>query len=93
METKNILEEVSELLKSTNESLKFVVSRKSTDYVGLLVAIQTTLTNLEKVLKCEGYKLNLEQAKKYQAYFFISEIGYLSKFKEYCEKNPLEEFK
>ena len=103
METKNILNEVSELINSTNENLKFVISRSGTNYVGLLKSIHTTLTNVEKVLKRESYlndkqradfekAYNLEKSCKNQAYFFILESGNLDAFKEYCAKNPLQKF-
>ena len=93
MEQKNILNEVSELLNSTNENLKFVISRSSTNYVGLLKSIRTTLTNVEKVLKRESSlndkqradfekAYNLEKSCKNQAYFFILESGNLDAFKE-----------
>lgn len=92
METKNILEEVSELLKSTCENLDYFISTTSPRSAELLKDIQITLCNLEKILKRESDRVKLEQSRKYQAYFFISENGYLSKFKEYCEENPLENF-
>lgn len=103
METKNILNEVSELINSTNENLKFVISRSGTNYVGLLKSIRTTLTNVEKVLKRESYlndkqradfekAYNLEKSCKNQAYFFILENGYLDEFKEYCAQNPVKKF-
>ena len=103
MEQKNILNEVSELLNSTNENLKFVISRSSTNYVGLLKSIRTTLTNVEKVLKRESSlndkqradfekAYNLEKSCKNQAYFFILESGNLDAFKEYCAQNPRQKF-
>lgn len=103
MEQKNILNEVSELLNSTNENLKFVISRSATNYVGLLKSISTTLTNVEKVLKRESYlndkqradfekAYNLEKSCKNQAFFFIFENGYLDEFKEYCAQNPRQKF-
>ena len=105
MEQKNILNEVSELLNSTNENLKFVISRSATNYVGLLKlkSIRTTLTNVEKVLKRESSlndkqradfekAYNLEKSCKNQAYFFILESGNLDSFKEYCTQNPLQKF-
>ena len=103
MEQKNILNEVSELLNSTNENLKFVISRSGTNYVGLLKSIRTTLTNVEKVLKRESSlndkqradfekAYNLEKSCKNQAYFFILESGNLDAFKEYCTQNPRQKF-
>lgn len=104
METKNILNEVSELLNSTNENLKFVISRSGTNYVGLLKSIHTTLANVGKVLKRESClndkqradfekEYNLEKAWNMRAFFFMSEKGYINEFKEYCTNNPLDEFK
>ena len=103
MEQKNILNEVSELLNSTNENLKFVISRSSTNYVGLLKSIHATLTNIEKVLKRESRlnnkqradfekAYNLEKSCKNQAYFFIIESGILDSFKEYCAQTPVKKF-
>ena len=103
MEKKNILNEVSELLHSTSENLKFVISRSSTNYVVLLKSIRDTLINVEKVLKRESSlndkhradfekAYNLEKSCKNQAYFFILESGNLDAFKEYCAQNPLQEF-
>ena len=103
MTQKNILNEVSELLNSTNENLKFVISRSGTNYVCLLKNIRTTLANVEKVLKRESYLIekqsadfekayNLEKSCKNQAYFFILESGNLYAFKEYCAQNPRQKF-
>lgn len=92
MEQKNILNEVIELLNSTNENLKFVISRSSTNYLGLLKSIRTTLTNVEKVLKRES-SLNDKQRTEFEkAYFFILESGNLDAFKEYCAQNPRQKF-
>lgn len=92
METKNILEEVSELLNSTSENLNFYISSTSPRSAELLKSIQTTLANVEKVLKCESAKFKLEKSRKNQAYFFILENGNLDAFKEYCAQNPRQKF-
>ena len=103
METKNNLNELSELLNSTNENLKFVISRGATNYLDLLKSIHTTLTNVEHVLKRESYlrekqradfekAYNLEKCCKNQAYFFILESGNLNAFREYSAQNPLQKF-
>lgn len=93
MEQKNILNEVSELLNSTNENLKFVISRSGTNYVGLLRSICTTLTNVEKVLKRESHSYDLEKAWSMRAFFFMAEKGYINEFTEYCINNAIDEFK
>lgn len=103
MAQKNILKEVSELIKSTNDNINFVISKRSTDYVELLKSIHTTLANVEQLLKRENEaqkeerdellkKLHLEMSCKNQAYFFILEKGHLNGFRKYCDSNPLENF-
>lgn len=100
METKNILNEVTELLNSTSENLDFFISNTSPRYAELLQSIRTTLINTEKVLKRvseeiseENAALNLEKAWNMRAFFFMAEKGYINEFKEYCTNNPLDEFK
>ena len=99
MAQKNILKEVSELIKSTNDNINFVISKRSTDYVELLKSIHTTLANVEQLLKRESEErdellqnLHLEMSCKNQAYFFILEKGHLNGFRKYCDSNPLENF-
>lgn len=103
MAQKNILKEVSELIKSTNDNINFVISKRSTNYVELLNSIHTTLANVEKLLKCEGEAqsqertellkaFNLEKSCKNQAYFFILEKRYLDEFQQYCAENSRENF-
>lgn len=103
MTQKNILKEVSELIKSTNDNINFVISKRSTDYVELLKSIHTTLANVEELLKRESdaqqeerdellKKLHLEMACKNQTYFFILEKGHLDEYQQYCAENPLENF-
>lgn len=103
MTQKNILKEVSELIKSTNDNINFVISKRSTNYVELLNSIYTTLANVEKLLKCECEAqsqeraellkaFNLEKSCKNQAYFFILEKGYLDEYQQYCAENPCENF-
>lgn len=100
---KDLLKEVSELIKSTNDNINFVISKRSTDYVELLKSIHTTLANVEQLLKRESEaqseernelinKLHLEMSFKNQAYFFILEKGQLNGFRKYCDSNPLENF-
>lgn len=103
MTQKNILKEVSEVIKSTNDSINFVISKCSTDYVELLKSINTTLANVEKLLKRESEAqqeertellkaFNLEKSCKNQAYFFILEKGHLDEYQQYCVENPRENF-
>lgn len=103
MTQKDLLKEVSELIKSTNDNINFVISKCSTDYVELLKSIHTTLANVEQLLKRESEaqseernellnKLHLEMLCKNQAYFFILEKGHLNGFRKYCDSNPLENF-
>lgn len=97
---KDLLKEVSELIKSTNDNINFVISKRSTDYVELLKSIHTTLANVEQLLKRESEaqseellkKLHLEMSCKNRAYFFILEKGHLNGFRKYCDSNPLENF-
>mgnify|MGYP004470103209 FL=1 len=103
MAQKNILKEVSELIKSTNDTINFVISKRSTDYVELLKSIHTTLANVEQLLKRESEAqqeertellkaFNLEKSCKNQAYFFILEKGHLDEYQHYCSENPRENF-
>lgn len=103
MAQKNILKEVSELIKSTNDNINFVISKRSTDYVELLKSIHTTLANVEQLLKRESEAqqeertellkaFNLEKSCKNQAYFFILEKGHLDEYQQYCAENPRENF-
>ena len=100
---KDLLKEVSALIKSTNDNINFVISKRSTDYVELLKSIHTTLANVEQLLNRESeaqseerdellQKLHLEMSCKNQAYFFIVEKGHLNGFRKYCDSNPLENF-
>lgn len=103
MTQKNILKEVSELIKSTNDNINFVISKRSTDYVELLKSIHTTLANVEQLLKRESEAqqeertellkaFNIEKSCKNQAYFFILEKGHLDEYQRYCAENPREKF-
>ena len=103
MAQKNILKEVSELIKSTNDNINFVISKRSTDYIELLKSIHTTLANVEQLLKRESEAqqeertellkaFNLEKSCKNQAYFFILEKGHLDEYQQYCAENPRENF-
>lgn len=100
---KDLLKEVSELIKSTNDNINFVISTYSTDYVELMKSIHTTLANVAQLLKRESEaqqeerdellkELHLEKSCKNQAYFFILESGNLDAFKEYCAQNPRQKF-
>lgn len=99
MTQKNILKEVSEIIKSTNDNINFVISKRSTNYVELLKSIHTTLANVEQLLKRESEaqqeertellkSYNLEKSCKNQAYFFILEKGHLYEYQQYCAENP-----
>ena len=103
MTEKNILKEVSELIKSTNDNINFVISKRSTDYVELLKSVHTTLANVEQLLKLESEAqqeeraellktYNSEKSCKNQAYFFILEKGHLDEYQQYCAENPRENF-
>ena len=103
MTQKNILKEVSEIIKSTNDNINFVISKRSTNYVELLKSIHTTLANVEQLLKREGEAqaqertellkaYNLEKSCKNQAYFFILEKGHLDEYQQYCTENPVKKF-
>lgn len=103
MTQKNILKKVSELIKSTNDNINFVISKRSTDYVELLKSIHTTLANVEQLLKRESEAQSQERAEllkafsvekscKNQAYFFILEKGHLDEYQQYCAENPRENF-
>lgn len=103
MAQKNILKEVSEVIKSTNDNINFVISKRSTNYVELLKSIHMTLSNVEELLKREVEaqsqeraellkEFNVEKSCKNQAYFFILEKGHLYQYRQYCAENPLENF-
>lgn len=93
MEQTNILNEVSELLKSTSENLKFVISRSATNYVVLLKSICTTLTNVEKILKHESIAQDKARNAFIDAYtdaiLFMTKKGYIKEYEEYCNKKRL----
>ena len=103
MTQKNILKEVSEIIKSTNDNINFVISKRSTNCVELLNSIHTILANVEQLLKREGEAqaqertellkaYNLEKSCKNQAYFFILEKGHLDEYQQYCAENPVKKF-
>lgn len=93
MEQTNILNEISELLNSTNENLKFVISRSATNYVVLLKSICTTLTNVEKILKRESSVRDKERNAFIDAYtdviLFMTKKGCMKEYEEYCNKKRL----
>lgn len=100
MKQKNFLRETANLLYSTNENLKYAISRLQDCDTSLLKEIYETLVNIETILKGEVKQreelekaCDLEKAGKNQAYFFILESGYFNEFCEYCKEAPLEDFK
>lgn len=99
METNNILRELSEIIDSTNENIKYSIGLMKVDSTRLLEAISDVLTNAVNILKCEAdrqakeraeiiKKFNIEKSCKNQAYFFILENGHINEFKEYCTHTP-----
>ena len=100
METNNLLRELSEIIDSTNENIKYAIGLRHADPTRLLEAISDTLTNAVNILKSEAdrqasdraeiiKKYNIEKACKNQAYFFILENGHINEYKEYCARTPL----
>lgn len=103
METNNILRELSEIIDSTNENIKYTIGLGPAGPTLLLEAISDTLTNAVNILKCEAdrhvseraeliKKFNIEKSCKNQAYFFILENGLINAFKEYCARAPRVDF-
>lgn len=103
METNNILRELSEIIVSTNENIKYAIGLRHADPTRLLKGISDTLTNAVNILKSEAdrqaneraeiiNKFNIEKSCKNQAYFFILENGHINEFKEYCERTPRIDF-
>ena len=80
METNNILRELSEIIDSANENIKYAIGLRHADPTRLLEAISDTLTNAVNILKSEAdrqsneraeiiKKFNIEMACKNQAFF------------------------
>lgn len=103
METNNILLELSEIIDSTNENIKYAIGLRQADPTRLLEVSSDTLTNVVNILKCVADRqdneraeiiknLNIEMSCKNQAYFFILKNGHINEFKEYCAHNPRIDF-
>lgn len=103
MEANNILRELSEIIDSTNENIKYTIGLRRADPTRLLEAISDTLTNVVNILKCEAdrqvreraeiiKKFNIEKSCKNQAYFFILENDHIDVFKEYSRTHPRKDF-
>lgn len=97
METNNILRELSEIIDSANESIKYAIGFRHDDSTRLLEAISDTMANAVNVLKIEAdrqaneraeiiKKFNIEKSCKNKAYFFILEKGYINEFQEYLAR-------
>ena len=103
METNNILRELSEIIDSTNENIKYAIGLRNSDTPRLLEAISDTLTSAVNILEREAdrqakerveiiKKFNIEKSCKNQAYLYILERGHINEFKEYCARTPRIDF-
>lgn len=103
MDTNNILRELSEIIDSTNENIKYAIGLRHADPTRLLESISDTLTNAVNILKSEADRqenertellkaFNVEKSCKNQAYFFILEKGHLNEYQQYCAENTRENF-